>query len=798
MLVAVLSNGVAAESPDLPAGVRSVLNVRNVPDNTLSIYVENLESGESTLAWNEAQPRNPASVAKLLTTLVALDTLGPSYRWRTEVYLQGDVVDGKLDGDLLLKGYGDPFLVTERVWQMLRQIRQSGIKQIGGDLLLDDSYFSVEASDPAEFDGEPLRAYNVQPNALLTNFKVVRYVFEPDPASKAVRVTLDPALDNLQVINKLSQVTGQCYGYQRGITITPNENQDRFVLSGRFPDGCARSDGRSAPTSPSPPAPGPSAIRDRRRGLAVVRARQAAGRVRPLPRTAPAPARPDLRWPGRSARLVSRPAGRTRVAPDAVRLGRVLTMVLLSPDDVRVERRHLDRPVALFSLDVETDYGTGRTEALSQLDRFVDLMAGLEVPWTAFVEGQFFETRRDVCRLLRDAGVDVQVHCHDHTQPGDTPEALGRSAAACADFMGRPAEGYRAHTYRLTRPLYDTLIETGFLWDSSIMRAVAQGHDIKLSPQHFESNRNFTTKLWNASRFAEMNECTTVAGFDPSSNKETLNRWIAHETQKALREVTEAIEAYKFNDAAGALYRFVWNIYCDWYLELVKPVLGGPDSPAKTETRAMVAWVRDEIFKMLHPFMPFVTEELWRVTAEQGPPRDGLLALAPWPTHARLADHAAESEIGWVIDIVTAIRSVRAEMNLTVATELSVVLAGVSPETDARAGRWADMIRRLARLSSLSVAKAVPPGSIQLVVRGEVVALPLKGVIDFAAEEARLQKEIARVDADIARVDAKLNNPKFVQNAAEEIVEGEREKREEAEGRRAKILEALERLKGAA
>jgi valyl-tRNA synthetase len=326
----------------------------------------------------------------------------------------------------------------------------------------------------------------------------------------------------------------------------------------------------------------------------------------------------------------------------------------------------------------------------------------------------------------------------------------------------------------------------------------AQGRDIKLSTQRVEGYRNFTTKLWNACRFAEMNESATVTGFDPASNMETLNRWIAHETQKALREVSEAIEAYKFNDAAGALYRFVWNIYCDWYLELVKPILGGPDGAAKTETRAMVAWVRDEILKMLHPFMPFVTEELWSVTAEQGAPRDGLLALAPWPQHTRLSDHAAESEIGWVIDIVTAIRSVRAEMNLTVATELPVVLANVSPETDARAGRWADMIRRLARLSSLSVAKAVPPGSIQLVVRGEVVALPLKGVIDFAAEEARLQKEIARVDSDIARVDAKLNNPKFVQNAAEEIVEGEREKREEAEGRRAKILEALERLKGAA
>jgi valyl-tRNA synthetase len=326
----------------------------------------------------------------------------------------------------------------------------------------------------------------------------------------------------------------------------------------------------------------------------------------------------------------------------------------------------------------------------------------------------------------------------------------------------------------------------------------AQGRDVKVDPQRIEGYRNFTTKLWNAVRFAEMNHCVTVAGFDPHANKETLNRWIGHELEAATRGITEAIEAYKFNEAAAAVYRFVWNIYCDWYVELAKPALTGPDGPAKDETRAMVAFVRDEILKLLHPFMPFITEELWRVTAEQGPPRESLLALAPWPKHARLSDHAAESEIGWVIDVVSAIRSVRAEMNLTVATELPVVLAGVSSDTDARAGRWADAIRRLARLSSLSVTRTVPPGSIQLVVRGEVVALPLKGVIDFAVEEARLQKEIARVDADIARVDSKLNNPKFLQNAAEEIIEGEREKREEAQGRRAKIMEALERLKGAA
>src|ERR1700709_1402830 len=160
----------------------------------------------------------------------------------------------------------------------------------------------------------------------------------------------------------------------------------------------------------------------------------------------------------------------------------------------------------------------------------------------------------------------------------------------------------------------------------ALARAAAQGHDIKLSPQLVETNRNFATKLWNACRFAEMNGCVLPPGFGPAGAKEMLNRWIAHETARATREVTEAIEAYRFNDAAGAAYRCVWNVYCDWYLELAKPVLMGGESDAKTEPRAMVAWARDEILKLLHPFMPFITEELWAVTST----RDGLLTLAPW------------------------------------------------------------------------------------------------------------------------------------------------------------------------
>jgi len=326
----------------------------------------------------------------------------------------------------------------------------------------------------------------------------------------------------------------------------------------------------------------------------------------------------------------------------------------------------------------------------------------------------------------------------------------------------------------------------------------AQGRDIKLSTQRVEGYRNFATKLWNAARFAEMNNCATVPSFDPTSAKETLNRWIAHELQKACRDVTRELEAFRFNEAADAVYRFVWNIFCDWYLELAKPILAGGLPSAIAETQAMTAWVRDEILKLLHPFMPFITEELWRVTAEDGPKRASLLALASWPAHARLGAEDAEAEIGWVIDLVTAIRSLRAEMNITMATEVPLVLVGVSAETEARAGRWADVIKRLARLSRMSMAQSVPQGAVQLVVRGEVGALPLVGVIDFAAEEARLNKELARATSDIARVDAKLANADFMRRAPEEVVEGEREKRDEAEGRRKKHEEALARLRGAA
>jgi valyl-tRNA synthetase len=299
-------------------------------------------------------------------------------------------------------------------------------------------------------------------------------------------------------------------------------------------------------------------------------------------------------------------------------------------------------------------------------------------------------------------------------------------------------------------------------------------------------------------RFAEINGCVAQKGFDPTDAHETLNRWIAHETAKATREVTEALEAFRFNDAAAAAYRFVWNVFCDWYVELAKPALTGPNGAVKDETRAMTAWVRDEVFKLLHPFMPFITEELWAVSAAAGHQRDTMLVLAPWPQHAGLDDAEAEAEIGWVIDLISEIRSVRAEMNVAPATLVPLALVDVELATRVRADAWTDIIKRMARLSDIEFAESMPANAMQLVVRGETAALPLKGIIDVAAEKVRLAKEMAKVEADVARIDAKLGNADFIKRAPEEVVEGEREKRDEAEVRRSKLLAALERLKSAA
>jgi valyl-tRNA synthetase len=330
----------------------------------------------------------------------------------------------------------------------------------------------------------------------------------------------------------------------------------------------------------------------------------------------------------------------------------------------------------------------------------------------------------------------------------------------------------------------------------TLARGAAQGHDIRLGPQDVENNRNFATKLWNAARFGEMNECALVADFDPAQVKGLINRWIISQLGDTLGKIELALNDYRFNDAANAVYHFVWDFYCDWYLELTKPIFITPqlNDAAARETRATVAYVRDQILKVLHPFMPFITEELWSVSESDR--REPMLALASWPEQQ---PHFADSheELGWLIELVTAVRSARTEMNIPASSFIPIDFINPSETTKRRAELWDATLNRLARISGSTFSSQVKPGSVQIVIGGEIAALPLAGIIDLAAERARLEKEMAKADADIARVDAKLGNANFVARAPEEVIEEEKQKREEALARKAKIAEALERLKGA-
>jgi valyl-tRNA synthetase len=342
----------------------------------------------------------------------------------------------------------------------------------------------------------------------------------------------------------------------------------------------------------------------------------------------------------------------------------------------------------------------------------------------------------------------------------------------------------------------------------------AQGRDPKLGVKTAEGYRNFCTKLWNASRFAEMNECRAVSGFDPKAVKLPLNRWIMAEADRALAEIEAGIEGYKFNEAALSAYRFTWNIVCDWYLELAKPVLQGEDSPQKHETRAAVALVLDRTVTMLHPFMPFITEELHAAYGEfagettafssevgtgsreenaSGNKR-GQLCTGQWPQPIGLADASAEAEIGFMVDLISEIRSARAEMNVPVATLAPLVFVGADAAGVARAKAAEDALRRMARVSEIRFMHEAPAQSVQIVVQGQVACLPLAGIIDFAAEKKRLTGERDKLVKDMDGTRRKLDNPDFVARAPEEVIEENRERLAEAENRIARIDEALKRL----
>ncbi|GGA53384.1 valine--tRNA ligase [Pelagibacterium lentulum] len=323
----------------------------------------------------------------------------------------------------------------------------------------------------------------------------------------------------------------------------------------------------------------------------------------------------------------------------------------------------------------------------------------------------------------------------------------------------------------------------------------AQGRDLKLSMSRVEGYRNFVTKLWNAARFLEMNQCVRVEGFDPYAVTSSLNKWIAGSTAQAVADVTRAIQDYKFNEAANAAYDFVWGTFCDWFVELAKPVFMGEDEAAKAETRATAAWALDQILKVLHPFMPFVTEELWAETGKAGPARDGFLMLSDWPDLKGLEFAEADAEMGWLLEVISAIRSVRTEMNVPAGAKVPLAVVGGDKTTENRIETHRAAIGRLARVETIALDDAVPEGSAQFVVGEATWALPLAGVIDIEAEKLRLGKDLKKLDGEITGLEKKLGNEQFLAKAPDEVVAEQRERLEEARARRDKIQSALERLR---
>ncbi|ALG71715.1 valyl-tRNA synthetase [Azospirillum thiophilum] len=323
----------------------------------------------------------------------------------------------------------------------------------------------------------------------------------------------------------------------------------------------------------------------------------------------------------------------------------------------------------------------------------------------------------------------------------------------------------------------------------------AQGRDIKLAVNRVEGYRNFATKLWNAARYCQMNGCEPVAGYQPVGLTQTVNRWIVGSLADAAKKVSESIDAYKFNEAAGAAYQFTWGSFCDWYMEFTKPILAGTDEAAKAETRATTAWVLDQILHILHPLMPFITEELWE---QLSPARANRLISAEWPEFAAgIVDPAARDEMDWVVRLITSVRSMRSEMNVPPAAQIELKLKDPNGISLQRLDTHRDLILRMARLSSVEPLQGdVPKSSVQAVLDETTLVLPLEGIVDLDKEKARLSKEIDKLAGEIRKIDAKLSNEQFVAKAPEEVIEEQRERREAADQARDKLQKALEMLAG--
>ena len=317
-----------------------------------------------------------------------------------------------------------------------------------------------------------------------------------------------------------------------------------------------------------------------------------------------------------------------------------------------------------------------------------------------------------------------------------------------------------------------------------------QGRDINLNESRIAGYRNFATKLWNAARFGEMNGCQGRKDFDEKTVQHPVNKWIVAKAKQATKEVTDNLNNYRFSDAANAVYQFVWGTFCDWYIEMIKPIFYGNNEAEKAETKACFAWVLDRILVILHPFMPFITTELWNNTQQ----REVKLIHAAWPM-AEEVNLEAINDIDWAIDLISAIRSLRAEMNLPASAKLNITLSGAGEDSRQHAAAFNTIICSLARLESLSCQNVeVTPDMVQSVFKECTMLLPLKGVIDFAAERDRLKKELETLNKNLEGYARKLSNPNFIEKAPQAVVEEEKRRQAEALENKAKVEKALARI----
>ncbi len=322
----------------------------------------------------------------------------------------------------------------------------------------------------------------------------------------------------------------------------------------------------------------------------------------------------------------------------------------------------------------------------------------------------------------------------------------------------------------------------------------AQGRDVKLSKNRIQGYRNFATKLWNAARFCEMNDCHLESNFDPGNCRQTVNKWIVGEVVKLTGKVSEEIEAYRFNEAASAVYHGVWGTFCDWYLEFIKSDLQGAHVRVeiKTEAKATSAWVLDRLLELLHPFMPFVTEELWR----KKNPTSKLLIDSSWPRLEKtLIDVDSSREIDWVIQLISEVRAVRVEMNVPAKANLELWLSDASPENVKRLDDNKESIQRLARLGSVRCSdSSIPTGAIQIILDKATAVLPLSDIINIRQEKNRLERELKKAQVEQNKIVEKLSNPGFLNNAPDYVIEEQGRRKQDAELAVSRLSAALARL----